>query len=321
MRSRRPTSTCIAFLVACALVLAACMRPGDRPATGARPSVADDAPISLGRDQAPPTLVPPTLEPATPVPPSPTPAPTHTPIPTIIGDGRPLVRNLQPAANAQVPSGEVRVAAQIVGFSPLASVTASLDREPIGVRVASRDQTSWTASFVAWLEPGEHLLEMVARDEQTRVARTRWRFTVFPGSTPTALPTLIPSPTPVPTATPTPTVSATPTVTPTATPLRTRTATPGITSAPASPPPTQAAVRTATSSLVESSTTNTTPLPLVRGMRIEDARTQLERLGLQVEARYARASAPAGIVVDQNPNADARVRRGASVTLTISSGN
>jgi beta-lactam-binding protein with PASTA domain len=61
-------------------------------------------------------------------------------------------------------------------------------------------------------------------------------------------------------------------------------------------------------------------MPLVRGMRAEDARGQLQRLGLRVESRLIQSPAPKDIVVEQAPAEGASISVGSGVTLSVSAG-
>lgn len=131
-------------------------------------------------------------------------------------------------------------------------------------------------------------------------------------ATPAPTDTPQPSPTPTPTATApaTPTPSPQPTATPSSTATRTPTSTPPPTSTPT---PTRTPVRptpTPTPAVLE--------VPLVRGMRFNEAREQLRNQGFEVRIREVKSPAPKGIVWDQSPEAGTRVPRGSIVTLMVS---
>lgn len=255
--------------------------------------------------------------------PSPTPTRpplrTPTPVPTATGtplpQERPVVRSEEPAPNAQVQAGEVRIRAEVSGLSGLAQVIASLNALPVRAELQERDPQTWVASLTRRLDPGEYEVRLVVMDQQRRMTDHRWRFRVLPEPTPTPTETPLPSPTPTETPTHPPLVLATPTLpaTSSSTPVALPTlppellATPGAESTPTRPPgpsPTPAPVR----------------LSLVRGMRLADARAQLQRQGFQVQVRQVQSPAPRDIVVDQAPPDGAMLPPGATVTLAVSAG-
>ncbi|MBI4493629.1 MAG: PASTA domain-containing protein [Chloroflexi bacterium] len=273
-------------LALCVLLLApACARPVDRPAAGAQPTSAADSPTPAA-EPSPPTRVAVAR-----------PEPSRTPTPEPVTDEPPVLWKMVPSPEDGVAAGEVRIAADVVGFSALAQVTASFNALPVPLEIERRDERHWTAFFSRALAPGEYEVRMAAMDDLRRMGTLAWRFKVL-------------GPTPTPTASPTATRTATapPSPPPTLTPVPTPTATPAVVATPTPPPPSPTPAPVPL------------PLPLVRGMRVDDARAQLNRMGLQVQTRQAQSPAPAGIVVDQSPRDGTLVAPGATVVLSISAG-
>jgi serine/threonine-protein kinase len=157
------------------------------------------------------------------------------------------------------------------------------------------------ALAVAWLQPAAGPTGPAAsptpRATPTRTLTPRpAAATAAPSATPQPTPTAEPSPT----DTPRPTSTVVPTITPT--PRPTNTPRPSPTPTPVPPTRTPAPVQ----------------VPVVRGMRGEDAREQLERMGFRVQSRGVDSPAPKGIVAQQEPAPGTTLRQGSTVILLVS---
>lgn len=225
------------------VLMTACARPIDRPLSGAPPPTGEPHLDPISQVGAPPTLAPPTQVPSNP---DRTDARnlrlTLTAAPLVAAE-RLVLRSIQPAPNAEVDAGEVRIAALIQTFGNLATISVTLNGRPVEAEVSVGHERNWMAFFSESLEPGEHDVRVVARDSTGRSGDLEWRFKVLPNGETSASPTASPMPTPAlapqppkPQATPTPAPKPQPSPTPTPRPQAS--ATPA---AKAPPTPTPAA--------------------------------------------------------------------------------
>lgn len=161
------------------LALSGCGRPIDRPASGAIPGA------GLG---GAPTGVPPTLAPSEPrfrQLPQPSPGLSAVPSPSPVASpspntAPPIVRTIQPQANAQVPvGGPVTVGAVLVGRgADLASANLTVDGVGVAANVDRSNPRQWVVRVDQALSPGEHTARVLVTDTTGARGGFTWRFTV-----------------------------------------------------------------------------------------------------------------------------------------------
>jgi hypothetical protein len=170
-----------------ALVLLAGCGPATRPLRGALPGA--------GQPTATPA-VPPTLSASDPrlrVIPSPSPGRAGGPSPGAAASpspapAPPIVRTIQPSANAQVPVGApVTVAAVLVGRgADLAAATLLVNGAEVAPEIEKTNPRQWAIRATQPLPPGAHTARVFVRDSTGAAGGFTWQFTVGePEPTPT----------------------------------------------------------------------------------------------------------------------------------------
>jgi hypothetical protein len=165
-------------LVASVLVMA-CGRANDRPASGAIPG---------SRPAATAPGLPPTLTPSEALrfKPLPTPSPglPTLPSPSVVGSpsavaAPPIVRTIAPTANGQVASGPVNMSAVLVGRgADLASASLSLNGADTSAQIDKRSAREWTIHASQPLPNGTHTVKVLVRDGSGATGGFTWQFQV-----------------------------------------------------------------------------------------------------------------------------------------------
>jgi hypothetical protein len=205
-RGRRilPKSARLSVALGLTLLVAACMRPADRPREGAdpgKPSISSPAAVEI-----PPTLAPAAAQ--APSPPTAIASPSATARPAGSPGAIPVISGIQPAPNASVPAGPVTIAARVAASAPLVDVTITLNGEPLRAESGPVQGANLNWQVVRTLATGTYEVRVQARDETGALGGYRWQFTVAANPTPTvagpapivkpAAPKPVPAPSPKP---------------------------------------------------------------------------------------------------------------------------
>lgn len=196
----RPSLLATTFgVLACGLLLIGCSPARERPLRGAAPGLDYPTPTPA----LPPTLVPgsdlrfaglPAPSPGLLVNPSSTPSASPSP-----AAAPPIVRTIQPAANAQLAGGApVPVSATLVGRgADLSSATLSVDGADVGARIDRANARLWTISASQPFGDGTHKAVVRVTDSTGGVGGFSWQFSIgAPTATPTPVEKEVESPAP-----------------------------------------------------------------------------------------------------------------------------